>query len=158
MKTFWDVVFFSVAYIERMGATASREAMRMPISQIQPVSRRAHVGSPLALPWPNTCKTYEHQSSVINNQNILYVRVYPEERNDSISGNSLEEAGRSCQTLKSRPTGGEEWAEHNDPGRGPCQGPNNQVTIHTFPKPAWLKMTKLLSSKNVEYFFNIFST
>jgi len=39
-----------------MGATESKEAMIMPISQMQPVRRRAHVGSPLALPWPNTCK------------------------------------------------------------------------------------------------------
>lgn len=38
--------------MERMGATASREAMRIPLSQIQAVSRRDHVGSPLAFPWP----------------------------------------------------------------------------------------------------------
>lgn len=38
--------------MERMGATASSEAMRMPLSQIQAVSRRDHVGSPLAFPWP----------------------------------------------------------------------------------------------------------
>lgn len=37
-------------HMERMGATASREAMRMPISQIPPVNSRAQVGSPLALP------------------------------------------------------------------------------------------------------------
>lgn len=42
------------AYMERMGATSSREAMRIPISQMQAVSSRAHVGSPLALPWPKT--------------------------------------------------------------------------------------------------------
>lgn len=36
--------------MERMGATASREAMRMPISQMPAVSSRAQVGSPLALP------------------------------------------------------------------------------------------------------------
>lgn len=43
------------AYMERMGATSSREAIRMPISQMQAVSRRAQVGSPFALPWPKTC-------------------------------------------------------------------------------------------------------
>lgn len=43
--------------MERIGATASREAMRMPISQIPPVSSRAQVGSPLAFPWPNTWHT-----------------------------------------------------------------------------------------------------
>lgn len=41
--------------MERMGATASREAIMMPISQMLAVSRRAQVGSPLALPCPNTC-------------------------------------------------------------------------------------------------------
>lgn len=43
--------------MERIGATASREAMRIPISQIPAVSSRAQVGSPLALPWPNTWNT-----------------------------------------------------------------------------------------------------
>lgn len=38
--------------MERIGATASRDAMRMPLSQIHAVSRRDHVGSPLAFPWP----------------------------------------------------------------------------------------------------------
>lgn len=42
--------------MERMGATESREAMRMPLSQIQAVSRRDHVGSPLAFPWPKICR------------------------------------------------------------------------------------------------------
>lgn len=41
-------------YMERMGATSSREAMRIPISQMQAVSSSAQVGSPLALPWPKT--------------------------------------------------------------------------------------------------------
>lgn len=41
-------------HIERMGATSSRDAMRMPISQMQAVRSKAHVGSPLALPWPKT--------------------------------------------------------------------------------------------------------
>lgn len=44
------VLLGRLAYMDRMGATASREAMRMPLSQMQAVSRRAHVGSPLALP------------------------------------------------------------------------------------------------------------
>lgn len=42
-------------YIERMGATASREAMMMPISQMLAVSSSAQVGSPLALPCPKIC-------------------------------------------------------------------------------------------------------
>lgn len=44
--------FFPKSYMERMGATESREAMRIPLSQMQAVSRRDHVGSPLAFPWP----------------------------------------------------------------------------------------------------------
>lgn len=44
-----------LTYMERMGATESRDAMMMPISQMLAVSSRAHVGSPLALPCPNTC-------------------------------------------------------------------------------------------------------
>lgn len=38
------------AHMERMGATLSREAMRIPISQIPTVSRRAQVGSPFLFP------------------------------------------------------------------------------------------------------------
>lgn len=38
------------AYMERMGATISSEAIRMPSSAMRPVSRRAHVGSPLVFP------------------------------------------------------------------------------------------------------------
>lgn len=42
-------------YMERIGATESREAMMMPISQMLAVRRSAQVGSPLALPCPKTC-------------------------------------------------------------------------------------------------------
>lgn len=52
------------AYMERMGATSSREAIRMPISQMQAVSSRAHVGSPLALPWPKTWEQGRERDSV----------------------------------------------------------------------------------------------
>ena len=45
-----NVLCVMQAYMERMGATASREAMMMPISQMAAVRRRAHVGSPLAFP------------------------------------------------------------------------------------------------------------
>lgn len=43
-------------YMERMGATLSRDAMRMPVSQMRAVSNSAQVGSPLAFPWPKTCR------------------------------------------------------------------------------------------------------
>lgn len=69
--------------------------------------------------------------------------MYPEERNDAISGDSLKETGRSCQTLKPCPTGGEEGAEHNDPGRGPCQSTNDQVTVNTFPKSVFKTVSLL---------------
>ena len=49
--------------MERMGATASSEAMRMPISQIKAVSRRDHVGSPLAFPWPKIYR--DHTENMI---------------------------------------------------------------------------------------------
>ena len=38
------------AHMERMGATMSKEAMRMPSSAMTPVRSSAHVGSPLAFP------------------------------------------------------------------------------------------------------------
>lgn len=47
-------------HMERMGATSSREAMRMPISQMQAVSSSAQVGSPFALPWPKTWEQSSH--------------------------------------------------------------------------------------------------
>lgn len=50
----------SSTHMERMGATSSREAMRMPISQMQAVSSSAQVGSPLALPWPKTWEQSSH--------------------------------------------------------------------------------------------------
>lgn len=43
------------AHMDRIGATMSREAMRMPSSAMSAVRRSAHVGSPFAFPWPNTC-------------------------------------------------------------------------------------------------------
>lgn len=49
-----DKEHYLTMYMERMGATASKEAMRIPISQIPTVSSSAHVGSPLAFPWPKT--------------------------------------------------------------------------------------------------------
>lgn len=39
-----------ITHMESMGATLSREAMRMPISQMKAVSSSAHVGSPLDFP------------------------------------------------------------------------------------------------------------
>lgn len=56
----------SDVYIERIGATESREAIRIPISQMQAVRSRAHVGSPFALPWPNTCKHTHTDTHTVN--------------------------------------------------------------------------------------------
>lgn len=44
-----DVTAGVHSHIERMGATASKEAIRIPISQIPTVSSNAQVGSPLDL-------------------------------------------------------------------------------------------------------------
>lgn len=41
-------------YMVRIGATRSREAMRIPSSAMRAVSNKAQVGSPLAFPWPKT--------------------------------------------------------------------------------------------------------
>lgn len=41
--------------MERIGATRSREAIRIPSSAMTAVRSKAQVGSPLALLWPNTC-------------------------------------------------------------------------------------------------------
>lgn len=48
-------IFVICPHMERIGATISSDAMRMPSSAMSPVSSRAHVGSPLALPCPKTC-------------------------------------------------------------------------------------------------------
>lgn len=40
------------SYIDKIGATESREAMMIPISQILAVSNSAQVGSPFSLPCP----------------------------------------------------------------------------------------------------------
>lgn len=47
-------LLYSWPYIDRIGATISSEAIRMPSSAMRPVSSSAHVGSPLVFPWPNT--------------------------------------------------------------------------------------------------------
>lgn len=50
----WDTQSVYWAYIERMGATMSSEAIRIPSSAMRPVRSSAHVGSPFVFPWPNT--------------------------------------------------------------------------------------------------------
>lgn len=57
--------------MERIGATESSEAIRMPLSQIQAVSRRDHVGSPLAFPWPKIWRTTQK-----NTQTPLLLEMY----------------------------------------------------------------------------------
>lgn len=55
-------IFVLCPHMERIGATISSDAMRMPSSAMSPVSSRAHVGSPLALPCPKTCaNTWTHR-------------------------------------------------------------------------------------------------
>lgn len=49
-----NTVQAAMTHIVRMGATRSREAMRIPSSAMRAVSSSAQVGSPLAFPWPNT--------------------------------------------------------------------------------------------------------
>lgn len=64
----------------RMGATMSREAMRMPSSAISAVSKRAQVGSPLDFPCPNTFNkqspTKENMSnSVLNKSSNQFTSI-----------------------------------------------------------------------------------
>lgn len=60
-----QVCYVKATYMERIGATASTEAMRIPISQIPTVSNSAQVGSPLAFPSPKICDD-ENQKDVIH--------------------------------------------------------------------------------------------
>lgn len=60
----WPWVKLLNSYMDSMGATRSSDAIRIPSSARTAVSRRAHVGSPLAFPWPNTytnTQTHTHR-------------------------------------------------------------------------------------------------
>ena len=75
-------MYTAVSYIVRMGATRSREAMRIPSSAISAVSSRAQVGSPLAFPWPNTWQTH----GVRESENIEFKEQFThKKRNHSLS-------------------------------------------------------------------------
>ena len=71
-------LLYSWPYIDRIGATISSEAIRMPSSAMRPVSSSAHVGSPLVFPWPNTwnktCKKKQVTCGLmqITSSSILY--------------------------------------------------------------------------------------
>lgn len=60
-----------VSYMVRIGATRSREAMRIPSSAIRPVNSKAQVGSPFAFPWPNTCRAHTHTFFLLAQLNRL---------------------------------------------------------------------------------------
>ncbi|TNN22552.1 hypothetical protein EYF80_067334 [Liparis tanakae] len=106
-----------------MGATKSREAMRMPISQMQAVSSRDHVGSPLAFAWPKICEeTNGGAFTVCSECRHVDVRrggkgrrTDPEGGHDAVLGDGLHETRSSRQTLQPRPAGGEEGADHDHP-------------------------------------------
>lgn len=61
--------------MERIGATESREAIRMPLSQIQAVSSRDHVGSPLAFPCPKIWRI-DTTKDIIKFAVYCYYRAY----------------------------------------------------------------------------------
>lgn len=63
------------AYMERIGATISSEAIRMPSSAMRPVSSSAHVGSPLVFPWPNTWNKTFKTLTCRNANHLLLVTV-----------------------------------------------------------------------------------
>lgn len=89
------------AHMERMGATASREAMRMPISQIPAVSSKAQVGSPLAFPWPNTYDRTDAKRVVTVNPN------YNQESSERVNV-CVQPAGKGQCRLSRWPAGAEE--------------------------------------------------
>lgn len=133
--------------IDRIGATESREAMRMPISQIPAVSSRAQVGSPLAFPCPNTYEQTQQSVKAEAHQDgkLLGLHLRPvsesnlQEGDNAIPCNSLQQAGGAGQTLQTRPTAGEERPDHNDPGRGPRQGADDKVPLDRVAESAMQK-------------------
>ena len=60
---------------------------------------------------------------------------YSQEGDDAVPGDGLQQAGGPGQALKARPAGGEEGANHDDPGGRPGQRSDHQVAVHPFPKP-----------------------
>ena len=81
------------------------------------------------------CVCVMEQSVCVCGMVLRDVCTHSQERDDAIARDSLEETWRSGQTLKPRPTGGEEGANHDDPRGRPCQCTYHKVTIDPFTKP-----------------------
>lgn len=139
--------------MERIGATASREAIRMPLSQIQAVSRRDHVGSPLAFPWPkiytnrkpiNTAFTVMPAWGTFCSSSCKYshyivtvagTETDPKGGHNAILGDGLQKTRSSRQALEPCPASGKERANHDHPWRRPSQCANDQVPMHALSEP-----------------------
>lgn len=101
---FMYVILGISAYMERIGATISSEAIRMPSSAMRPVSRSAHVGSPLVFPWPNTWTEIQnmHQCKLFFGDCTMYQSVQHNElealevRRKRIKGNFFSSASVNC--------------------------------------------------------------
>lgn len=59
----------------------------------------------------------------------------PEGGHDPVLGDGLKETRGSRQTLQPGAAGGEKGADHNHPGRRPCQGADHQVPVDPFAEP-----------------------
>lgn len=130
----------------------SREAMRIPSSAIRAVSSKAQVGSPLAFPWPNTWHTHRTDRFGFNTEQMCHLNppwwfyeqhVFcsdPQEGDDVVLGNGLQESGRARQRLEPGPTGGEKGADNDDPRGGPSQGSYHQVPFDRVSEPTGSKI------------------
>lgn len=64
-----------------------------------------------------------------------FLPSHPEERDDVVLGDGLEESGSASEGLKPRPHGREEGANDDDPRRRPGERPHHQVPLNGVPKP-----------------------
>lgn len=60
---------------------------------------------------------------------------HPQERDDVVFSDGLQQARSSGQRLEAGATRGEKRANHNHPGRGPGERADHQVSFHRVSKP-----------------------
>lgn len=60
----------------------------------------------------------------------------PQERDDIVLGDGLQESGRARQRLEPGAAGGEKGADNDDPRGGPSQGSYHQIPFDRVSEPA----------------------
>lgn len=65
----------------------------------------------------------------------VLIASHPQERNDVVFSDGLQQARSSGQRLEAGTTGGEKRANHNHPRRGPRERADHQVSFHRVSKP-----------------------